>query len=53
MSFYHGQAGLRANGVTDRIWSIGELVEAALNGETALPAGRRVGRFTVIEGHVR
>lgn len=38
-----------ALGVTDRIWTIGELVDAALMPE---PAGRRVGRFTVIDGGV-
>jgi hypothetical protein len=37
-------------GVTDHIWSIGELVEAALSGETIKPEGRRIGRFTVVEG---
>lgn len=36
--------------VTDHIWSIGELVEAALNGMTQEPQGRKLGRFTVIEG---
>jgi IS1 family transposase len=37
-------------GVTDHIWSIGELVEAALNGVTPGPQGRKVGRFMVING---
>lgn len=37
-------------GVTDRIWSISELVEAALYGEIAAPEGRRVGPFRVIDG---
>ena len=32
------------------IWSIGELVEAALAGEAPEPEGRRRGRFQVIEG---
>ena len=36
--------------VTDHIWTIGELVEAALTGVTAERAGRNVERFTVIEG---
>jgi IS1 family transposase len=38
-------------GVTDHIWTIGELVDAALEG-VVLPAlgGRRYGRFTVIDG---
>jgi len=39
-----------ALGVTDHIWTIGELVEAALTGDTPEPEGRRVGRFRVIEG---
>jgi IS1 family transposase len=39
-------------GVTDHIWSIGELVEAALTGVTPEPQGRKVGRFTVIDGGV-
>ena len=45
-------------GVTDHIWEIGELVEAALNCEPPerikprphLPQGRIVGRFRVIDG---
>ena len=37
-------------GVTDHVWSIGELVEAALTGVTPEPQGRKVGRFTVIDG---
>ncbi len=39
-----------ALGVTDHIWSVGELVEAALSPETVVPVGRRVGRFMVIDG---
>ena len=39
-------------GVTDHVWSIGELVEAALTGVTPEPQGRKVGRFTVIDGGV-
>jgi hypothetical protein len=37
-------------GVTDHIWSIGELVDAALNGEPPEPAGRKAGPFRVIDG---
>src|SRR6202023_550081 len=31
-------------GITDHIWSIGELVDAALDGVTPEPQGRKVGR---------
>jgi hypothetical protein len=34
----------------DHIWSIGELVEAALTGVTPEPQGRKAGRFMVIDG---
>lgn len=37
-------------GVTDHIWAIGELADAALNGVVPAPGGRRYGRFTVIDG---
>jgi hypothetical protein len=50
-------------GVSDHVWTIGELVEAALNaapvspppslppqGKPLPPMGRKVGRFTVIDG---
>jgi IS1 family transposase len=37
-------------GVTDHIWTIGELVDAALEGVVPAPSGRRYGRFTVIDG---
>jgi hypothetical protein len=37
-------------GVTDHVWTVSELIEAALDGVTPEPRGRRVGRFTVIEG---
>ncbi len=37
-------------GVTDHVWTISELVEAALSGVTPEPVGRKVGRFTVIDG---
>jgi hypothetical protein len=36
---------------TDHIWTISELVEAALNGALPnVPQGRKVGRFTLIDG---
>lgn len=38
-------------GVTDHVWTIGELVQAALGGANQQePQGRTVGRFTVIDG---
>ena len=37
-------------GITDHVWTIGELLEAALHGTIAEPQGRRHGRFTVIDG---
>ena len=37
-------------GITDHVWSIGELVEAALHGTVTEPQGMRHGRFTVIDG---
>lgn len=38
-------------GVTDHVWTISELVEAELHGVvTDAPQGRKVGRFTVIDG---
>jgi hypothetical protein len=38
-------------GVTDHIWTISELVEAALHGVvTNDPRGRKVGRLSVIDG---
>ncbi len=39
-----------ARGVTDHIWTIGELIEAALGDETPKPEGQRHGRFRVIDG---
>jgi IS1 family transposase len=39
-----------AMGITDHIWTIGELIDAALEGVVPAPDGRRYGRFTVIEG---
>ena len=41
-----------ALGVADHIWTIGELLDACLNGEIMEPAGRKVGRFTVVDGGV-
>jgi hypothetical protein len=43
----------RAVGVTDHIWSIGELMETALNGVVSEPVGRKVGWFTVIDGRTK
>ncbi len=40
-------------GVTDHVWTIGDLVDAALSGVIRQPAGRRVGRFVVIDGGQR
>ena len=37
-------------GVTDHVWSIGELVDAALAGNVPAPQGHRIGRFGVIDG---
>ncbi len=37
-------------GVTDHIWTIAELIEAAMQDEAPQPAGRRVGRLRVIDG---
>jgi len=39
-----------ALGVTDHIWTIGELIGAATRDEMPEPEGRRVGRFRVIDG---
>ena len=39
-----------ALGVTDHIWTIGELIEVALGDETPEPEGQRHGRFRVIDG---
>jgi IS1 family transposase len=39
-------------GVTDHVWTISELVDAALNGTLPETQGRKVRRFTVIEGGV-
>lgn len=39
-----------ALGVTDHIWDIGELVDAALSPEARHPEGRQVGRFRIIDG---
>jgi hypothetical protein len=43
-------------GVTDHVWTIGELVATALDGTIPEPRGRRHGRFTVVaqtEGKLR
>jgi hypothetical protein len=38
-------------GITDHVWTISELVDAALHGVlTEEPKGRKIGRFTVIDG---
>ncbi len=37
-------------GITNHIWSIGELIETAIMGATPEPEGRRVGPFRVIDG---
>ena len=37
-------------GVIDHIWSIGELVDAALSNEAPKLEGRKVGTFRVIDG---
>ena len=39
-----------ALGVTDHIWTIGELIEAASANATPEPKGRRHGRFRIIDG---
>ncbi len=39
-----------ALGVTDHIWTIGELIEAAMEGVLPEPEGKLVGRFRVIDG---
>jgi IS1 family transposase len=39
-----------ALGVTDHIWTIGELIDAALDGVVSEPAGRKAGPFRVIDG---
>jgi hypothetical protein len=42
-----------ASGATDHMWSIGELVEAALTGAMRKPLGRKIGRITAIKGGLR
>ncbi len=39
-----------ALGVTDHIWTIGKLIEAATTGSTPEPKGWRHGRFQIIDG---
>ena len=36
--------------ITDHIWTISELVNAALSGELPETPGRKVGRFMVLDG---
>ena len=38
--------------IADHIWSIGELVDAALAGMLPAPVGKQIGRFRVIDGGV-
>jgi IS1 family transposase len=38
-------------GVTDHVWTVSELVEAALSSAVPEPGGRQVGRFRVIDGN--
>jgi IS1 family transposase len=40
-------------GVTDHVWTIGELIEAAIDGVLPPTPRKRIGRFTVIEGGLR
>jgi IS1 family transposase len=37
-------------GITDHVWTVHALVDAALDGVVPAPSGRRYGRFTVIDG---
>lgn len=39
-------------GITDNVWTIGELMEAGLYGEVNEPTGKRVGKFRAIDGGV-
>lgn len=39
-----------AQGLTDHVWTIGELLDAALGVPLPKPVGRKVGRFRVIDG---
>ena len=39
-----------ALGMTDHIWTVAELIEAATTDEAPEPEGRRVGRLRVISG---
>jgi hypothetical protein len=39
-----------ALGIADHIWTIGELIEAALQGVAPEPIGRMRGPFRVIDG---
>jgi IS1 family transposase len=40
-------------GITDHIWTISELVDAALSGVLPVSIGRRVGRFSVVDGDLK
>ena len=40
-----------ALGVTDHIWSVGELINAG-NAIAPMPEGKKYGKFTVIDGGV-
>jgi len=40
-------------GMADHVWTIGELVGAALDGVVSEPVGRKVGRFTVLDGGLK
>ncbi len=39
-------------GITDHIWTIGELVEAALHGDITGPQGKQIGPFRAIDSGV-
>jgi hypothetical protein len=48
---YHTTGASPALGVTNHAWTITKLVDADLNGVVnGKPQGRKVGRFTVIDG---
>ena len=46
----HRQTPAMALGIADHVWTIGELVQAALAQEDRPEVGARYGRFTVIDG---
>lgn len=37
-------------GLTDHIWTVSELIEAALDGVVTAPVGRKAGPFRLIDG---